>query len=156
MHRVANGALNVDEQDTEQGTVVPALSDRDVRRKRSPALSFLLRMATLRKFMRVVSLLALDFAGVWLALFTALFIKAVVKGDATVGFAAERAAGQTEDFLAFAYLVTVLLFARSDLYADRPRRPGLTRIVASLFQVTIVAVIFALASGQDFSSYYIF
>ena len=31
--------------------------------------------------------------------------------------------------LAFAYLLTVLMFARVDLYADRPRRPGLAKIV---------------------------
>lgn len=155
MHRVANGALNVDQKETGQ-EVDPTLSDRDVRRKRPPALSFLLRMATLRKFLRIVSLLALDFAGVWLALVTALLIKELVKGDESVALAAERATGQAQDFLAFAYLVTVLLFARSDLYADRPRRPGLPKIVASLFQVTLVALIFALASGQDFSSYYVF
>ena len=35
----------------------------DVRRKRPPALSFLLRMETLRKALRVLSLLVLDFAG---------------------------------------------------------------------------------------------
>ena len=50
----------------------------------------------------------------------------------------------------------MLLFARSDLYAERSRRPGLTRIVASLFQVTVVALVFSVASGHTFSSYYIF
>jgi exopolysaccharide biosynthesis polyprenyl glycosylphosphotransferase len=156
MHRVANGALNVDEQQHGQGLAVPLLSDRDMRRKRPPALSFLLRLATLRKLLRIVSLLALDFAGVWAALFTALLLKALIKSDHSLWQGVELAAGQTREFLAFAYLVTVLLFARSDLYADRPRRPGLTKIVASLFQVTIVALIFAIASGQEFQSYYIF
>ncbi len=155
MQRVANGALNVDEQQPGQG-LVQVLSDKDVRRKRPPALSFLLRLATLRKLLRVVSLLALDFAGVWAALFTALLLKALIKGDMELSAAVHLASGQTRDFLAFAYLVTVLLFARSDLYADRPLRPGLTGIVASLFQVTIVALIFAVASGQEFQSYYIF
>jgi len=157
MHRVANGALNVEEQQRQgQGLPAPVLSDRDVRRKRPPALSFLLRLATLRKLLRIVSLLALDFAGVWAALFTALLLKALIKGDKELSPAVHLAAGQTRQFLAFAYLVTVLLFARSDLYADRARRPGLTRIVGSLFQVTIVALIFAVASGQEFQSYYIF
>ena len=48
------------------------------------------------------------------------------------------------------------MFARADLYADRPRRPGLTRIATALFQVTVIALVFALASGEHFSSYYIF
>jgi exopolysaccharide biosynthesis polyprenyl glycosylphosphotransferase len=150
---VANSALKLDQR---QQTAPAVLPDRDVRRKRPPALSFLLRLATLRKALRVASLLLLDFAGVWAALFTALLLKALVKGGYGLEQAAHFASGQTSDFLAFAYLLTVLLFARSDLYAERSRRPGLTRIVASLFQVTVVALVFSLASGRSFSSYYIF
>jgi exopolysaccharide biosynthesis polyprenyl glycosylphosphotransferase len=52
--------------------------------------------------------------------------------------------------------VTVLIFARDDLYADRPRRPGLVKITGALFQVAIVSLLFALANGERFSSYYIF
>jgi exopolysaccharide biosynthesis polyprenyl glycosylphosphotransferase len=66
---------------------------------------------------------------------------------------------QTRGFVAFAYLVTLLLFARSDMYADRGERPGLTRILATLFQVMVVALIFAVVTGGQsryFSSYYVF
>ncbi|HET6448816.1 MAG TPA: sugar transferase [Conexibacter sp.] len=150
---MANSALKLDQR---QETAPAVLPDRDVRRKRPPALSFLLRLATLRKALRVLSLLVLDFAGVWAALFAALLLKALVKGGYELDRAAHLASGQTRDFLAFAYLLTILLFARSDLYAERSRRPGLTRIVASLFQVTVVALVFSLASGHTFSSYYIF
>jgi len=150
---VSNGALDLDGRAETAPAVLP---DRDVRRKRPPALSFLLRLATLRKVLRVLSLLALDFAGVWAALFTALLLKAVVKGGFALEEAARFAAGQTNDYLAFAYLLTILLFARSDLYAERSRRPGLTRIVASLFQVMVVALVFSVASGHTFSSYYLF
>ena len=48
------------------------------------------------------------------------------------------------------------MFARADLYSDRPRRPGLGRIAVALFQVTVIALVFALANGNHFSSYYIF
>ena len=48
------------------------------------------------------------------------------------------------------------MFARVDLYAERARRPGLARIATALFQTTVIALVFALASGQHFSSYYIF
>jgi exopolysaccharide biosynthesis polyprenyl glycosylphosphotransferase len=150
---VANGALEIEGR---QEAAPAPLPERDVRRKRPPALSFLLRMATLRRALRVLSLLALDFLGVWSALFTALLLKALLKGGYDLHQAAHFAWGQTRDSLAFAYLLTVLLFARSDLYAERSRRPGLTRIVTSLFQVTIVALVFSLASGHTFSSYYIF
>jgi exopolysaccharide biosynthesis polyprenyl glycosylphosphotransferase len=127
-------------------------SEYDMRRKRPPAVSFLLRVETARRVVRVLSLLALDFAGVALAIFTALVLKAVVLGhlDAT------QAYEETKQILAFAYLVTALLFARSGLYAGRGQRPGLARIVAALFQVAFVALLFAVVSGQHFSSFYIF
>jgi exopolysaccharide biosynthesis polyprenyl glycosylphosphotransferase len=125
----------------------------DIRRKRPPALSFLLRMDTLRRFSRVVSLLALDFAAVFAAIFTALMVKAVVRND---DWAWDASFVEARESIAFAYLVTALLFARSGLYAERSQRPGLPRIVSSLFQVTVVALIFALVNGEQYSSYYIF
>jgi exopolysaccharide biosynthesis polyprenyl glycosylphosphotransferase len=126
--------------------------DRDMRRKRPPALSFLLRMSTARRLARVVSLLALDFAAVALAIFTSLILKAVVFDR--VQF--DPALRETERILPFVYLLTALLFARSGLYAARSLRPGLSRIVGSLFQVAFVALLFAVVSGEHFSSYYLF
>jgi exopolysaccharide biosynthesis polyprenyl glycosylphosphotransferase len=130
----------------------PPFVERDVRRKRPPALSFLLRMDTMRRFTRGLSLLALDFAALFLAILTALCLKAAARGawDFHVSF------NQTKDYVTFAFLVTALLFAKSGLYGDRAVRPGLTSIVASLFQVTVVVLLYAVVSGNDFSSYYIF
>jgi FlaA1/EpsC-like NDP-sugar epimerase len=126
-----------------------------MRRKRPPALAFVLRMDTLRRLVRVASLLAIDFLGLFLAIFTALCLKAWALGALDV-HAARGALNQTEDLVSFAFLVCALLFARSGLYAGRAQRPGLTRIVAGLFQTTVVALLFALVNGLDFSSYYIF
>ncbi len=129
------------------------LSGVDVRRKRPPALSFLLRLETVRRLLRVVSLLAIDFAGLFGAICAALMLKAIVR-DGEWAWAAS--VEETRETIAFAYLVTVLLFARSGLYASRAQRPGLPRIVSSLFQVTVVALVFALIQGEQYSSYYIF
>src|SRR5205807_2747363 len=85
-------------------------------------------------------------------LFTALVVKEAIVGAPDL----KEAWRQTGTWGAFAYLVTVLMFARFDLYADRPRRPGLVKIATALFQVTIVSLLFALANGEHFSSYYIF
>ncbi len=128
------------------------LPKRDVRRKRPAVLLFLLRLETLRRVTRISSLVALDFIGVAGALFTALVLKQLVRGHVDAGVAWH----QTRHWLPFAYLITLLMFARADLYADRPRRPGLARIATALFQVTVITLVFALASGQHFSSYYIF
>jgi len=139
------------EQLQPQAVEVP-LPSRDVRRKRPPMLSFLLRMETARRVSRVISLLALDYLGVAGALFTALGLKTVFAGrlDAQTVWRA------TQHWIPFAYLITVLMFARGDLYADRPRRPGLSRIAAALFYATVIALLFALANGEHFSSYGIF
>jgi exopolysaccharide biosynthesis polyprenyl glycosylphosphotransferase len=128
------------------------LPDKDMRAKRPPLMSFLLRWSTLRRGARVVSLLALDLAAIMLAIFTALCLKAVARDawEPSVSWA------QAKDYVPFAFLVASLLFARSGLYAERAQRPGLTRIVASLFETTLVALIFAVVNGEDFSSYYIF
>jgi exopolysaccharide biosynthesis polyprenyl glycosylphosphotransferase len=139
--------------DTARETVTLTLPPVDVRRKRPPALAFLLRLETLRKALRVASLLVLDVAGVFAAIYVALMVKAVLRyGD----WAWHASYDEARRNVAFASLVTVLLFARSGLYASRAERPGLAKIVSCLFQVTVVALVFALINGEDYSSYYIF
>ena len=129
-----------------------SLPERDVRAKRPPLFSFVLRLETLRRIARVVSLLILDFVGVTAALFSALMIKLIVQGNPDAHAAWE----ETRHWLAFAYLITVLMFARVDLYAERARRGGFAKIATALFQATVIALVFALANGEHFSSYYIF
>jgi exopolysaccharide biosynthesis polyprenyl glycosylphosphotransferase len=126
---------------------------RDVRRKRPPLLSFVLRLETLRRAARIVSLVALDVAGVFLAIYTALAFKALVLQGS---FGWHDIYEQTKDIVVLATLVTLLLFAKSGLYADRGQRPGLPRVIGSLFQVTMVTLLFAVINGNKFSSYYIF
>jgi exopolysaccharide biosynthesis polyprenyl glycosylphosphotransferase len=125
---------------------------RDVRARRPPVLSLILRLENLRRVARVVSLLALDYVGVVGALTTALWLKIALKGHPDLSLAWNEAT----QWIAFAYLVTVLMFARVDLYAERQRRPGLGRIASALFWTTAIALVFALANGEHFSSYYIF
>jgi exopolysaccharide biosynthesis polyprenyl glycosylphosphotransferase len=140
------------EEELEPLAVPLELPDRDVRRKRPPALSFLLRLETGRKLGRLITLLGIDFAGVAGALFTSLMIKLALHDHASTS----AAWTQTRKWLLFTYLITVLLFTRDDLYADRPRRPGFSRIATDLFLVMVIALVYALASGQHFSSYFIF
>src|ERR671935_1971873 len=117
-------------------------AERDVRRKRPPALSFLLRMDTLRRVARALSLLALDLAAIFLAIVTALALKAAARDalDLSIAF------NQAKDYVSFAFLVTALLFAKAGLYGDRAVRPGLSSIVAALFQTTVVVALYAIVS----------
>jgi exopolysaccharide biosynthesis polyprenyl glycosylphosphotransferase len=152
---MADGGLKLEKQTASRAPARAPdlrLPEHDVRRKRPPALFFLLRMETLRRVARIGSLLLLDFVGIYAAIVTALAIKAAARDQLDWGVVLH----ETRRTVAFAYLVTVLLFARSSLYANRAERPGLSRIVAALFQVMLAAVVFAVASGQSYSSYYIF
>jgi exopolysaccharide biosynthesis polyprenyl glycosylphosphotransferase len=132
--------------------VQPPLPERDVRARRPALFGFVLKLDTLRRLARVVSLLGLDFAGLFAAIFSALALKAALLDDWNPSASLQ----ETEDTISFAYLITALLFARSGLYGERATRPGLTRIVGSLFQTTLVTLVFALVNGETFSSYYIF
>jgi exopolysaccharide biosynthesis polyprenyl glycosylphosphotransferase len=146
------GMTEAPERTSPPSPASPPFAERDVRRKRPPALSFLLRMDTLRRVARGLSLLALDLAAIFLAIVTALALKAAARNalDLSVAF------NQAKDYVSFAFLVTALLFAKAGLYGDRAVRPGLSSIVAALFQVTVVVALYAIVSGQHFSSYYIF
>jgi exopolysaccharide biosynthesis polyprenyl glycosylphosphotransferase len=128
------------------------LPGRDVRSKRPPLLSFLLRLDTLREGGRVLSLLIIDFLALFAAILTALCLKAALRDawNFHVSF------HQAKEYFPLAYLVTVLLFARSALYTKRAERPGLARIVASLFQTMALVFAFAVVNGNSYSSYYIF
>src|SRR6185503_4328593 len=83
---------------------------------------------------------------------TALVLKSGIVAPEQLG----QMWGQAKDYFPLGGLVMVLLFARSGLYRDRSQRPGFTRVIASLFQVTIVVLIYAEIEGEPFQSYYIF
>src|SRR3954449_7296088 len=149
---MANGGLLKELQELQPAPGVATLPPRDMRARRPFLLRAIIRLRTLRSLARVLMLGALDAAGIFLAIWTALELKAILrdKSDLTLSF------HQAQDVAALAILVTLLLFARSDLYADRAVRPGFTRVIASLFQATVVVMLFAIVQGEQFSSYYIF
>ena len=133
--------------------VEPAsLPNRDVRAGRPLILRAVLRFELLRAIARVALLAVLDLAGLFLAIYTALVLKTAIVNPDQLGQMWEQA----KEYFPLAGLVTLLLFARSGLYRDRAQRPGFTKVVASLFQVTLVVLIYAEIEGQQFQSYYIF
>ncbi|MEI6446342.1 MAG: sugar transferase [Actinomycetes bacterium] len=125
---------------------------RDIRSGNVPTLARLLHKRTLRAIARVAILLASDYLAIASALIGWLALKAWLKGD----FDAALVREQVNSYLTFAYLVSVLMLARHDLYNERARRPGLPSIVNALFQATVVTLIFALANGEKFNSYSVF
>ena len=147
---MANGlAKDLQELKPRDAALLPA---RDVRARNAPLRSALIRYGAARRLTRVAVLGALDVAGVFVAIWTALELKAVINGKPDLSLSYH----QTQDVAPLAILVTLLLFARSGLYSDRAVRPGFTRIVASLVQVMFIILVYAIVEGKHFSSYYIF
>ncbi|HEY2602847.1 MAG TPA: sugar transferase [Thermoleophilaceae bacterium] len=133
----------------EQVKSAPAeLPPRDVRARKP----LLLRLETGRTVFRVATLVSLDVIGVFMAIWTALEVKAALRGKSDITLAFHQA----WDVAPLACLVTILLFARSRLYGPRAIRPGFARVIGSLFEVTIVSAIYAIIEGGHFNSYYIF
>jgi exopolysaccharide biosynthesis polyprenyl glycosylphosphotransferase len=143
---VANGLLK------ELQEVEPvALPERDVRAGK-PLLGGLLKFDLARSVVRVGNLACLDLAGLLLAIYTALLLKAAIRHPEQMG----QMWSQALDYLPLGGLVMLLLFGRSGLYRERAQRPGLPRVIASLFQTTLIVLAYALLEGENFSSYYIF
>ena len=128
------------------------LPPRDVRAGSVPLLKTALRFEALRRGARVVLLAGLDVAGMFLAIWTALAIKAAIRAPGIL----DQTFEQSKEYAPLACLVMLLLFARSGLYRDRGQRPGFATVASSLVQVTVVVALYAIIEGHEFSSYYIF
>ena len=95
----------------------------------------------------MATLAALDLAGLFLAIYTALVVKAAIRHPTRIG----QMWDQAMDYLPLGGLVMLLLFGRSGLYRERAQRPGLPRVIASLFQTTVVVLIYAMIEGRTSS-----
>jgi FlaA1/EpsC-like NDP-sugar epimerase len=143
---VANGLLK------ELQEIEPAgLPERDVRAGK-PLLGGLLKFDLARSVLRIAVLACLDLAGLFLAIYTALIVKAAILHPDSLGAMWDQA----WEYVPLGGLVMLLLFGRSGLYRERAQRPGLPRVIASLFQTTVIVLLYALIEGETFQSYYIF
>src|SRR5947207_5508765 len=100
----------------------------------------------------VVALILLDLVGLVLGVYSALTLRALVYGDEGLTQWGLRWRGET-DWLPFLTLITVLVFWRAGLYAERERRAGFGRIIASLILVVVITLIFAVGTGHEFGTF---
>src|SRR5947199_3624431 len=128
----------------------PPPEPTDVRAATPPILRVTHLAPALRRVASITALAAIDVAGVTAGLFAALVLREIYYGR-TINWhglwQAER------DWLPFLILVTLLVFAQGNLYADRERRPGLGRIASSLVLVALIALACGLGTGHRFSTY---
>src|SRR3954452_2539322 len=107
---MANGGLLKELQELQPAPGAETLPPRDVRSRRPFLLRALIRLRTLRSIARIAALGVLDAAGIFLAIWTALELKALLRGKSDLILSYHQA----QDVAPLAILVTLLLFARSD------------------------------------------
>jgi exopolysaccharide biosynthesis polyprenyl glycosylphosphotransferase len=105
-----------------------------------------------RRLMRVASLLAVDWLAIYLAVGTAIALRGWIGGT----YASDLAAQRTVEFGPLAYLVIILLFAKSHLYGAREVRPGASRVIATIFQVAIATGVYIIYRGHTLTGYSLF
>jgi exopolysaccharide biosynthesis polyprenyl glycosylphosphotransferase len=127
----------------------------DVRARRPYFLSGGPLKAAARRVASIVALLCLDLSALALGVFAALAVRELVAGSRPIlwGLIWRDAEAKWLPFLA---LVTALVYWRNGLYAERERRAGLGKIVASLILVTVLTLAFGIGTGYDFATYAIF
>ena len=139
--------------------VRPASSERppppapvgDIRSGRPRVLSPSLFRSFLRRVASVSSLVFLDLCGLTLGLYAALIVREIYHGaDSLLWGVVWRV---ETDWLPFLALVTVLVFWRAGLYAERGHRAGVGRIVGSLSLVAVLALAFAIGTDHQFRTY---
>ena len=128
----------------------PPPEPTDVRAATPPILRTTHLAPALRRVASITALAAIDVTGITAGLFAALVLREIYYGRAIDWHGLWQA---ETDWLPFLILVTLLVFAQSNLYADRERRPGLGRIVSSLLLVVLITLAFGLGTGHRFSTF---
>jgi exopolysaccharide biosynthesis polyprenyl glycosylphosphotransferase len=123
----------------------------DVRAARPYLLSPTPFKTVARRLLSIAALAVVDAAGLILGLYLALALRAVVLDPKPVLWGLLW--NQETDWLAFLILLLVLVFWRAGLYARRELREGAGRVFPSVFLVAVLALAFAIGTGQHFTTF---
>jgi exopolysaccharide biosynthesis polyprenyl glycosylphosphotransferase len=130
---------------------VPPVEESDVRAARP----YILRRGPLQTFARrtasVASLVLVDLAGLTIGLYLALALRWLLFDPKPVLW--NLIWDQEADWLAFLFLILVLVFWRNRLYGPREVREGAGRIIPSVLLVAALSLAFAAGTGQHFTTF---
>jgi exopolysaccharide biosynthesis polyprenyl glycosylphosphotransferase len=104
-----------------------------------------------RRVASIVLLAVIDISGLVLGLFLALAVRAVVVDPKPVLWGLLW--DQETNWLTFLVLLQGLVFWQARLYAPREVREGAARVVPSVFLVALLALVFAIGTGQHFTTF---
>ena len=131
-----------------QGLLPPA---EDVRAVRPYFLAPSPLRTLARRVASIVVLAAIDVAGLVLGLYAALTLRSLIFDPKPIlwGLLWDH----ETSWLPFLILLLVLVFWRAGLYAPRELREGAGRVVPSTFLVALLALAFAIGTGQHFTTF---
>jgi len=150
---VAKPALTADEATPAVSGTTPRVAPgvaEDIRSTRPAVLSRSALRLSLRRAASIGSLVFLDLSGLALGLYVALVLRWLYYQHTALWGVPWKA--ETK-WLPFLILITLLVFWRNGLYAEREFRGGLGRIVSSLVLVTVLTLAFGLGTGYPFHTF---
>ncbi len=128
----------------------PPLPD-DIRAGHPYLLSRGLFQAFLRRGASIVVLVAIDLSGLALGLYAALALRSEIRDPKPILW--NLLWTHETDWLPFLALLLPLEFWRNRLYGPRELREGAGRIVPSVLLVALLALAFAIGTGQHFTTF---
>jgi exopolysaccharide biosynthesis polyprenyl glycosylphosphotransferase len=140
------GATSSDDDERPNPLDLPS----DIRQTRLLPSASQLR-AAIRRLASIVALVAIDVGGLAGALYLALVVRELYYGTRPVLWGLPWNA--EAKWLPFLSLVTVLVFWRGGLYAQREQRAGAGRVVSSLLLVTVITLAFAIGTGYQHTTF---
>jgi exopolysaccharide biosynthesis polyprenyl glycosylphosphotransferase len=108
-------------------------------------------VAVLRRAASVAVLVAIDLSGLVIGLYLALALRSLIRDPKPILW--NLLWNHETDWLSFLALLLILVFWRNRLYGPRELREGAGRIVPSVFLVAVLALVFAVGTGQHFTTF---
>jgi exopolysaccharide biosynthesis polyprenyl glycosylphosphotransferase len=104
-----------------------------------------------RRLLSISALVVIDISGLVIGLYGALALRALVFDPKPILWGLLW--DQETNWLAFLILLLLLVYWRAGLYAPREQREGVARVVPSTFLVSLLALAFAIGTGQHFTTF---
>lgn len=105
----------------------------------------------LRRAFSIAGLVAIDFGGLAIGLYLALVLRSLLRDPKPILW--NLLWDHETDWLPFLTLLLLLVFWRNRLYGPRELREGAGRIVPSVLLVAVIALAFAIGTGQHFTTF---
>jgi exopolysaccharide biosynthesis polyprenyl glycosylphosphotransferase len=123
----------------------------DVRAGRPYLLTRTLVSSFLRRVVSVAALVLVDVGGLTIGLYLALALRSAIVDPKPILW--NLLWDNASDWLPFLILIMILVFWRNRLYGPREVREGAGRIIPSVLIVAVLALAFAIGTGQHFTTF---